>query len=78
MDNLGKYNQAFVECVGASLEQLVGLKYQAIETWDSVGHMALMAYLEDEFGIMLEMDDILDFSSYEEGMSILLKYGVAL
>ncbi|MDR1019845.1 MAG: hypothetical protein LBL73_03720 [Synergistaceae bacterium] len=53
------------------------LKYQAIQEWDSVGHMALMALLEDEFGILLDTDDIIDFSSYEAGMEILKKYDVA-
>ncbi len=48
--------------------------YQEIEGWDSVGHMSLMAALEDEFLIELEIDDIIDFSSYETGWIILQKY----
>ena len=38
--------------------------------------MALMAMLEDEFDIMLEMDDIVDFGSYKSGVKTLEKYGV--
>jgi hypothetical protein len=34
--------------------------------------------IEDSFSILLEMDDIIDFSSYEQGISILQKYGVNL
>jgi acyl carrier protein len=56
---------------------LLSSVYQAAVGWDSVGHMQLMTQLEDVFGIALEMDDILDFSSYEKGMDILRKYGVA-
>ena len=52
------------------------LQYQSIKTWDSVGHMALMAALEDSFDIMLEMDDIVDFGSYKTGFKTLEKYGV--
>ena len=52
------------------------LKYQSITTWDSVGHMALMAELEGIFDIMLEMDDVVDFGSYATGKTTLEKYGV--
>ena len=39
--------------------------------------MALMAALEDAFNVMLEMDDIVDFDSYQTGIKTLEKYGVA-
>ena len=54
------------------------LEYQSIEEWDSVGHMGLMSELEDTFDITLEMDDIIDFSSYTKGIETLEKYGVKL
>lgn len=73
MTNLEKYNQAFIETLEVSEDQLAGLKYQAVELWDSVGHMSLVAALEDAFDIMLETDDIIDLSSYEKGMEILSK-----
>ena len=40
----------------------------SIPQWDSVGHMTLMGALEDEFDIVLEMDDIIDFSSFKKGI----------
>lgn len=78
MSNLEKYNQAFVECFEITEDQLTGLKYQDIQAWDSVGHMGLIAALEDAFDIMMDTDDIIDFSSYEKGKEILSKeeYGV--
>ena len=78
MEQLKKYNLAFVEIIGVTNEQLPGLVYQATTGWDSVGHMQLMTQLEDVFGIALEMEDILEFSSYEKGMDIMRKYGVTL
>jgi acyl carrier protein len=78
MEQLKKYNTAFVEIVGVSEDQLPGLFYQAIAGWDSVGHMQLMTQLEEVFGIALEMEDILEFSGYEKGIDILRKYGVVL
>jgi len=74
MTTLEKYNKSFTETFGITEYQLGGLKYQDIESWDSVGHMSLVAALEDAFDIMLDTDDIIDFSSYEKGQQILKKY----
>ena len=78
MSNIEKYNNAFIESFEITAEQLPGLKYQDITAWDSVGHMTLIAALEDAFDIMMDTDDIIDLSSYEKGMEILAKdeYGV--
>ena len=76
MTNLEKYNNVFMENLQITEDQLVGLTYQSVELWDSVGHMSLVAALEDEFDIMIDTDDIIDLSSYEKGKEILAKYGV--
>ena len=78
MTNLEKYNEAYTTIFNISEDQLAGLKYQDIEAWDSVGHMSLIAALEDAFDIMMDTDDIIDLSSYEKGKEILAKddYGV--
>ena len=39
--------------------------------WDSVGHMMLVAALEEKFDCMLEMDDILGMSSYSKVCEIM-------
>ena len=78
MTNLEKYNQAFTSTFEITEDKLTGLKYQDIQAWDSVGHMQLIAALEDTFDIMMDTDDIIDFNSYEKGKEILSKddYGV--
>ncbi len=78
MTNLEKYTKAFTETFGITVEQTNGLEYQAIQEWDSVGHMSLIAALEDAFDIMMETDDIIDLSSFEKGKEILKKYDVEL
>ena len=79
MSNIEKYNQAFVNALEISEDLLNDkLEYQGIENWDSVGYMGLIAELEDAFDIMMEMDDIIDFSSYAKGKELLKKYGVEL
>lgn len=77
MTNKEKYNSAFMTVFEIDADQLTSeLKYQSIPAWDSVGHMALMAELENLFDIMLEMDDVVDFGSYDTGVKTLEKYGV--
>ena len=77
MDNLKKYNEVFCESLEISEDQLTGLAYQGTELWYSVGHMSLVANIEEAFDIMMETDDIIDFSSYEKGKNILeTKYNV--
>lgn len=73
MTNLEKYNRAFCEALEIGEDKLIGLNYQDIPQWDSVGHMGLVASLEDAFDIMMDTDDIIDLSSYEKGMEILSK-----
>jgi len=77
LTNKEKYDSAFMTVFEIDADQLTDkLKYQSINAWDSVGHMALMAELENLFDIMLEMDDVVDFGSYETGLKTLEKYGV--
>ena len=78
MANLETYTKVFCETLQIEESQLNGLEYQGVELWDSVGHMTLMAALEDAFDIMLDTDDIVDFSSYEKGKEILKKYDVEI
>lgn len=76
MTNADKYFKIYSELFGISPDQAAGLKYQGIPEWDSVGHMQLVAAIEEAFDIMLETDDIIDLSSYEVGKEILKKYDV--
>ena len=76
MNNLEKYRNAFVEAFGVDESEVDTLAYQGIEAWDSVGHMGLIAALEDAFDIVFDTDDIIDFSSFEKGKEILKKYEV--
>ncbi|SHG32936.1 Acyl carrier protein [Fibrobacter sp. UWH9] len=79
MTNLEKYKNAFVEGLEISADQVTeALEYQGIPQWDSVGHMGLVASLEEAFDIMMDTDDIIDFSSYKKGIEILKKYNVQM
>jgi acyl carrier protein len=54
------------------------IEYNSIPEWDSIGHMSLIAELEEIFGISMDIDDIIEFSSYNKGIEILNKYEVSI
>ncbi len=77
MTNKNKYDQSFMKTFSIGESALNDeLLYNSIPEWDSVGHMSLIAELEEAFDIMMEMDDIIDFSSYKKGFELIAKYGV--
>lgn len=77
MSNKQKYDNVFIENFSVSADQLNDkFVYQCVPAWDSVGHMAMIASLEEAFGIMMETDDIIEFGSYTMGIEKLKKYGV--
>ena len=78
MKNLDKYDQVFMDYLSIEKAELSELSYQSKSSWDSVGHMALISELEEVFEIMMDTDDIIDFSSYEKGKEILRKYDVRI
>ncbi len=78
MTNLEKYTNVFAEIFGISEKQIEKLKYQDIKQWDSVGHMTLIAKLEETFDIMMDTEDIIGLSSFEKGKEIMAKYGIEI
>ena len=77
MDNLKRYNKIFLNNFPISKSDLDdNFVFNSIEEWDSIGHMNLISDLEEEFNISMEMDDIIDFSSYKIGMELIKKYGI--
>jgi len=76
MTNLEKYIQVFVEIFHVTEGEALVLEYRAIPSWDSVGHMGLIAGLEEAFDIMMDTDDIIELGSFEKGKELLKKYGV--
>lgn len=72
-----KLKAIFAESLGIQ-KDLVNddLQYNSIPEWDSIGHMALVAEIDDAFDIMLDTEDVIDMSSFAEAKRILQKYGV--
>lgn len=76
MNNSDKYFKVFQKAFSIDKSKLNKLKYQSVPKWDSVGHMSMIAALEEAFNITMEMDDIIDFSSFNKGKKILKKYKI--
>lgn len=78
MDNLAKYQGVFKKIFGVEESELENLKYQSVEAWDSVGHMEMIAEIEDVFGIMMSSEDMMDIFSYQKGIELLKKYDIEM
>lgn len=79
MSNKEKYDQIFVDCFSVEKDVLnKDFVYQCVSEWDSVGHMGMIAAIEEAFDIMMETDDIIDFGSYTIGIDILKKYDITI
>ena len=77
MPNKEKYETIFMDSFSIDKTKLnEELVYESVPDWDSVGHMGLIAELEESFEIEMETDDIIDFSSFNKGKEILKKYNV--
>jgi acyl carrier protein len=77
LNNFFKYKKVFKDVFDVDDEILVdSFSYESVPQWDSIGHMSLIATLENEFNIMIEMDDVIDFGSFGKGQDILRKYNV--
>ena len=78
MNNSEKYSKVFIKSFSIDKSKLKKLKYESIPQWDSVGHMTMIGNLEDTFKITIDMDDIIDFNSFEKGKKILKKYKITI
>jgi acyl carrier protein len=79
MTNKEKYKKTFIEALSIDKDKFQEtIKYNDIDEWDSIGHMTLMSALEETFNVSIETDDIIDFSSYNEGLKILKKYKIEI
>ena len=77
MENLEKYNNAFVQVFGAKAENLNDdYGKETVEAWDSVHQLGLIAELEEAFDIMFDPEDIMEMTSYAKGKELLSKYDV--
>ncbi len=79
MNNLEKLNNIFCEVFSVEASALNSEFNKCnVEGWDSVHQLSLTSAVEDEFDIMLDAEDILGFTSYDNAKTILAKYEIVL
>lgn len=79
MSNLEKLNRIFCEVFSVEETALNSdFDNKSVDGWDSVHQLSLTSSVEDEFDIMLDAEDILEFTSYENAKNVLAKYDVKL
>lgn len=75
MDTRERLKQIFRSSFALSGDtEVAALEYRGAREWDSLGHMQLVAAIENEFSIMMETDDILNMSSFDKAVEIVGKY----
>ncbi len=79
MTNLEKLNKIFCNVFSVEKSALNSeFDKCSVNGWDSVHQLSLTSSVEDEFDIMLDAEDILEFTSYDNAKLILAKYDIAL
>jgi len=79
MSNREKYNDVFVRVFNVEVEKLnQDFNKENVSQWDSVIQLSLVSDIEDTFDVMFEPEEIMDCTSYERGIALLVQYGVEI
>jgi len=77
MSNNKKILEAFSEALQVEADIIHdALMYQSIPEWDSISHMVLITELEDVFDISIDIDDVIDMSSFAKAKEIISKHKI--
>jgi acyl carrier protein len=79
MNNIDRLNKVFIEVFEVEKNKLGSdFSIDNVDNWDSITQLSLVSDIEDEFDIMIDSKDILDFKSYDAAKIIIAKYEVNL
>ncbi len=77
MNNEDRLKMVFAQVFEMPLEEVNDeLAYREHPKWDSLAHMALVAEMDAEFDSMLDMDEIIDLSSFKKAKEILANHDI--
>lgn len=79
MTNLEKLNQIFCEVYSVEESALnESFVNTDVDTWDSIHQLSMVAAIEEAFDLMMDAEDILEMTSYENVKQLLTsKYEIA-
>jgi acyl carrier protein len=76
--NEKRFREIVASILGISPEQVTdGLSADAVDTWDSLNHISLIGALEQEFGIRLPAENMVESQSIPQLRALLAEHGVA-
>ena len=79
MSSFEEFKLAFMETFDVDENALTeDFAVENIKNWNSVNHMILISAIEEKFEVMLDTEDILNFTSFIEGRKILEKYDIVI
>jgi acyl carrier protein len=78
LKNVEKLQDAFSKALNIEKGNVVDSLSYGNKKWDSIAHMVLISTIENEFGIMIDTDDVINMSSFKKAKEIIAKYGVNL
>lgn len=77
MTNKEKYINIFKEIFGVDSSKLNDrFNKDTVSNWDSVHQLNLVNLAEETFDIMLDPEQIMDFTSFSKGIEILKSQGI--
>lgn len=79
MTNLEKLNQIFCEVYSVEESALnESFVNTDVDTWDSIHQLSMVAAIEEAFDLMMDAEDILEMTSYENVKQLLAsKYEIS-
>ena len=79
MTNLEKLNQIFCEVYSVEESALnESFVNTDVDTWDSIHQLSMVAAIEETFDLMMDAEDILEMTSYENVKQLLAsKYEIS-
>lgn len=70
-----KVKKIFSELLGVGESEITDeTSYNSFERWDSLKHLEIVSKLEEEFGISIDMDDIIAMNSFRQVVATIQKY----
>jgi acyl carrier protein len=69
-----KLTEIFASVFEVEKGDVLAVEYQSVPAWDSIGHMMMIAEVEEQFGISISMEDVIVISNFQECVNVISKY----
>ena len=74
-ENIVKIKKIFCETLGVPESEVNDdTAYNSYEPWDSLKHLKFVAKFEEDFGIDIDMDDVIAMDTFKKVREIIKKY----